>query len=115
VVLCEKYVADDVHNLKLLPRFARYLSVEGGKVGPRPEFMTLLQGDIRDVRPGIDDRQLCDFVVSTSVYEHLDDVDGITCALAALTVPEGQHIHFVDLRDHFFKYPFEMLTFSQTT
>jgi hypothetical protein len=47
------------------------------------------------------------------VYEHLDDVEGITRALAALTKPDGLHIHFVDLRDHFFKYPFEMLTFSE--
>ena len=25
------------------------------------------------------------------------------------------NIHFVDLRDHFFKYPFEMLRFSENT
>jgi hypothetical protein len=53
-----------------------------------------------------------DYVLSTSVYEHLDDVKGITRALADLTVPHGVHLHFVDLRGHYFKYPFEMLTYS---
>ena len=54
-----------------------------------------------------------DLVLSTSVYEHLDDVDGITQALAKLTAPDGAQLHFVDLRDHYFKYPFEMLKFSE--
>jgi hypothetical protein len=41
-------------------------------------------------------------------------VPGITKALAKLTAPQGIHLHFVDLRDHFFKYPFEMLKFSES-
>ena len=48
------------------------------------------------------------------MYEHLDDVEGITHALAGLTKPDGIQIHFVDLHDHFFKYPFEMLRFSES-
>ena len=54
-----------------------------------------------------------DLVISNSVYEHLEDVDGSTRALAAVTRVDGLHIHFVDLRDHFFKYPFEMLHYSE--
>ena len=76
--------------------------------------MTLLQGDIRDIQPSVE-FQTVDVVVSSSVYEHLDDVDGITRALAGLTKPNGIQIHFVDLRDHFFKYPFEMLAYSENT
>ena len=34
-------------------------------------------------------------------------------ARAKLTAPKGAQLHFVDLRDHYFKYPFEMLTFSE--
>jgi hypothetical protein len=56
-----------------------------------------------------------DIIISSSVYEHLEDVEGITRALAGLTKPDGIHIHYVDLRDHFFKYPFEMLRFSERT
>ena len=42
-------------------------------------------------------------------------MDGTTRALAALTAVGGVNIHFVDLRDHFFKYPFEMLHYSENT
>jgi len=30
-------------------------------------------------------------------------------------IEEGVQIHFIDLRDHFFKYPFEMLCYSEKT
>jgi SAM-dependent methyltransferase len=79
---------------------------------PRSDRITLLQADIREVKPTV--LPSVDLVISNSVYEHLDDVEGITRALSALTRPGGLHIHFVDLRDHFFKYPFEMLCYSKS-
>lgn len=112
VILCEKYAPpDDVHNRSLLPRFETYLLLDGERVRPRNERITLLEGDIRDVKPA--DLAPVDLIISNSVYEHLDDVEGITHSLAALTKHDGLHIHFIDLRDHYFKYPFEMLTFSE--
>lgn len=113
VVLCEKYAPpDDAHNRGLLPRYEAHLRLDGERVRPRNEHITLLEADIRDVKPG--DIPPVDLVISNSVYEHLDDVEGITRALSALTSPSGLHIHFVDLRDHFFKYPFEMLCYSKS-
>ncbi|MBI5963249.1 MAG: hypothetical protein HY863_07230 [Chloroflexi bacterium] len=113
VVLCDHFVLlDRERNRDLLSAFADYLIVTDGDVTPRPEFITLLHGDIRDNEIQQKISQV-DFVLSTSVYEHLDDVDGITRALAKLTAPQGIQLHFVDLRDHYFKYPFEMLTFSE--
>ena len=113
VVLCEKYApSDDSHNVTLLPKYDSYLFLDDGQPRPRLERMSLLQADIRDVHPSLDFPQF-DLIVSSSVYEHLDDVDGITRALAALTKPNGVQIHYVDLRDHFFKYPFEMLHYSE--
>lgn len=115
VVLCDKYAPpDDSHNATLLPKYGSYLLTEHGVARPRPERMTLLEADIRGVHPSSDFSRF-DLVVSSSVYEHLEDVDGITQALAALTRPDGVHLHFVDLRDHFFKYPFEMLAYSEST
>ena len=64
-----------------------YLFLDNGRPRPRPEHMTLLQADIRDVQPSAE-FQPVDLVVSSSVYEHLDDVDGMTRALAALTRPD---------------------------
>ena len=112
VVLCDHFVLlDKERNLELIPEYADYLLPEKDDVKPRPEFITLLHGDIREqvIQNQISE---VDLVLSTSVYEHLDDVDGITQALAKLTAPDGAQLHFVDLRDHYFKYPFEMLKFS---
>jgi len=114
VVLCDRYAPPDhPRNMRLLPEFADYLSQEGDQVIPINDDITLLQADIRQVSPA--DLPAVDYVFTTSVYEHLDDIEGITRALAALTLPGGLHLHFIDLRDHFFKYPFEMLTFSERT
>ncbi len=115
VVLRDRYATlDHRRNLDLLPEYGDYLARSQGEVLPRPEFITLLHDDIRQAakvtRRGI---QPVDIVLSTSVYEHLpgEEIDGITAALAALTKSDGIHLHIIDLRDHFFKYPFEMLTF----
>ena len=114
VVLCDHFVLLDAErNLELFPDYAEYLVTESDGVKPRPEFITLLHGDIREETI---QKQIAevDYVLSTSVYEHLDDVDGITKALAKLTAPNGAHLHFVDLRDHYFKLPFEMLAYSES-
>jgi hypothetical protein len=114
VVLCDRYAPPDhLRNTQLLAEFADYLRQDGEQVFPRGENITLLQADIRQVSP--DDLAAVDYVFTTSVYEHLDDVEGITRALAALTHTGGTHLHYIDLRDHYFKYPFEMLTFSEST
>jgi len=45
----------------------------------------------------------------------VDDPAANVHALSRLTRPDGLHIHFIDLRDHFFRYPFEMLHYSDRT
>ena len=113
VVLFEKYAQPDhAHNQALLPRYHPYLTQEGNQVRPSGAKLSLLEADIREIASA--DLAPFDLIVSNSVYEHLDDVEEITRALAALTKPDGLQIHFVDLRDHFFKYPFEMLCYSET-
>lgn len=114
VVLCEKYAPpDDRHNRDLLPRYRAHLKMNGPAVRPRSERLRLLQADIREVQAA--DLVPADLVISNSVYEHLEDVEGITRALARVTKSDGVHVHFVDLRDHYFKYPFEMLCYSEST
>ncbi|MBL8080128.1 MAG: hypothetical protein JNM55_19320 [Anaerolineales bacterium] len=113
IVLCDHFVLiDKKRNLELFPTYSDYLLLEEGEVKPKPEFITLLHGDIRTAE--IQARILeIECVLSTSVFEHLDDVDGITFSLAKITMPSGFQLHFIDLRDHYFKFPFEMLTFSE--
>jgi hypothetical protein len=111
VVLAEKG-GEPLHrqNRALVPLFPQFLEMRGDTVWPRPGTMTLRNGDIRNA-----ELAPVDLVLSSSVYEHLDDVGGITRALARETVPGGTHLHFIDLRDHFFHYPFEMLCYSEAT
>jgi SAM-dependent methyltransferase len=114
VVLCDKYAPpDETHNLRLFGAEQKYFFVERNGLRPRKEAMTLSQADIRDIQRN-GEIEPVDIVLSNSVYEHLDNVEGITQALAGLTKPDGIQIHYVDLRDHFFKYPFEMLRFSES-
>lgn len=115
VVLCDPYAPPDhQRNRLLLPLYSRFLSASGEQVLPNPLYLSLLEADIR--QPAVREQiQPVDLVVSSSVYEHLDDVEGISAALAQITQPDGMGLHFVDLRDHFFRYPFEMLRFSSAT
>ena len=115
VTVCDLYPPVDRHlNDNLLTAYGQYLQMEGGAVTARPEWITTFHGDIRNLPDSI---QLGPFnmVVSSSVYEHLGDVDGITKALASLLKPTGHALTFIDLRDHYFAYPFEMLCYSENT
>lgn len=115
VTLCDKYAPpDETHNRRAFEHEEKYFLHEKEGIRPRPECMSLLQADIRD-ESVIRSLEPFDLVISNSVYEHLEDVEGITQALAQLTKPGGLHIHYVDLRDHLFKYPFAMLCFSEKT
>ena len=109
VVICDQLAdSDHRHNARLLPHFTQYLDKVDDRVVPRDAFVTAIHGDIREVAglPSVD------IVFSNSVFEHLRDVQGITETLARVTHPTGIQIHRIDLRDHYFRYPFEMLRFS---
>lgn len=112
VVLCDRFAPPyEEGNRRLLHEYAAFLALEGGRVRPRSEKITLLHADIVQVAAQGEVAPF-DIVLSNSVYEHLDGPDEITAALACLTAPNGLHLHYIDLRDHYFKYPFEMLTYS---
>jgi len=109
VVLLDRFAPpDNRRNRTLVETYPKYFVLKNETAEPIAEFITLIHDDVKKVKA-----ELFDLVVSTSVYEHLDDPQGLTSALAALTKPDGAHLHYVDLRDHYFKLPFEMLTFSE--
>ncbi len=112
VVLLDRFAPpDDRRNRDLVRAYPDYFVLQNGRVKTVDAFLTLIHEDVKNVRVS----EKFDLMLSSSVYEHLDDVDGLTAALAALTAPDGIHIHYVDLRDHYFKLPFEMLKFSERT
>ena len=113
VVMCDKYAGPDDHrNRLLLPEYGDYLVESQGHIVAHTDIITVLTEDIQCIAAQGSLLPL-DIVLSTHVYEHLDDVDGSTRSLVALTTSGGLHLHFIDIRDHFFKYPFKMLTFTE--
>jgi SAM-dependent methyltransferase len=94
--LVEKYLISDEHGLR-----------------PRDERLLLVRETLERFaveRPGS-----VDFIVSKSVLEHVENLDSLIAASAQLLQPDGINIHFVDMRDHYFRYPFEMLAYTQKT
>ena len=74
-----------LEELKMEVDNPEYLIHENDDVKPKPEFITLLHGDIREasIQKQISE---VDFVLSTSVFEHLDDFDFLTFTLLCLLV-----------------------------
>ena len=113
VTLCDRFARPSQRrNARWVSAAPEYFSPARGVGRPDGQRLRLLHGDIRRKAEGCE--PAFDVVLSSSVFEHLDDVEGISAALASLTRPGGIHLHYVDVRDHFFRLPFEMLTFSET-
>jgi hypothetical protein len=90
---------------------SRYLTISGSSVVPDPQWFTVLSAALdRYITSG---GPPVDLVLSNSVMEHVEDVGGTAQDLARVTIPGGQNFHFIDLRDHFFKHPFEMLCYTE--
>jgi hypothetical protein len=112
VVLVDPYAKPDRWvNLALARAGSPYLRASGPDVVPVPEYLTVV--DVSLSRYLADGGEQVDMVFSNSVLEHVIDMVATAGDLARATVPGGQQFHFVDLRDHFFKHPFEMLCHSE--
>jgi hypothetical protein len=112
VILVDPFAqVDNRANRKLLEKYLPYLTIQGKEVLPRREWVTLVHEEIHhhDFRP---DRPI-DLFLSSSVLEHVSALDSLLNDLSKITSRSGFHIHYVDLRDHYFKYPFEMLCYSE--
>jgi hypothetical protein len=56
-----------------------------------------------------------DIIFSNSVLEHVHDPDTLFETISGYMSESSIMIHFVDYRDHFFKYPYHFLLFSKKT
>jgi len=111
ITLVDKYAQpNNAQNKALLPQYEKFIADNGKKIIPNPKFMTLHHDDIEKLSD-----LTVDLILSNSVLEHVQDVDTTVKVLTALTNSNGIQIHFIDLRDHYFKYPFEMLCYTEKT
>jgi SAM-dependent methyltransferase len=53
-----------------------------------------------------------DLILSNSVLEHVGDMDALASGLARVLAPGGSMLHLVDYRDHYFRYPYHHLLWS---
>jgi hypothetical protein len=90
-----------------------FLMTSSSRSVPAPEWLTVIHAPLGRYLSG--GGCPVDLVLSNSVLEHVEDMAGVVEELARVTAPGGQHFHFVDLRDHFFRHPFEMLCYSERT
>jgi SAM-dependent methyltransferase len=111
VVLVDPYAVAVPAVNRALAEGSPYLTVANGEVRPRPEFLTIVNAPLRSYLGS--GGEPVDIVLSNSVLEHVGDVAGAVPELARVTARGGEQFHFVDLRDHFFKHPFEMLCHSE--
>lgn len=111
VVLVDPY-AEPAHEAnRALAADSPYFTTRGAEVHPVADWVTVVDGPLGEylARGG----QRVDYVLSNSVLEHVGDVEATIPELAGVTAPGGHHFHFVDMRDHYFRYPFEMLCYSE--
>lgn len=115
VVLYDKFACpDDRINGPLVDEFPDLIGRVDGRVIPTTDRIVLVEPTEDDDRD-FADLEPVDVVLSSSVLEHVDDVEGWAHRLAAATAADGVNLHLVDLRDHFFATPFEMLRYSERT
>ncbi len=112
VVLQDPY-ASVRHKLNRMlepSKMIKYFDYIEGKWYPKKEYVTVLNKNLEKYIDSLNGSM--DLIISSSVLEHVRNVDVLVKSSAQLLKPGGSSIHDVDLRDHFFRYPLEMLCYS---
>ena len=91
----------------------KYLRQIDGEMLPDPERVELVRAPLQAY--AANNAQGSDVVVSNSVLEHVEQVATLVDACAQLSKADGINLHYIDLRDHYFRYPFEMLCYREST
>jgi len=88
----------------------KYFVRHGNKLEPANDNLRIFHGSVAE---SAQDSPLSeDVICSSSVLEHVRNLEQLVSSMRALIRPSGRMVHFVDLQDHYFKYPFEMLSYS---
>ncbi len=111
VTLVDLYAADLNQ-----PKHKALLQEDCVKLGLGWEDVTkrvrILSGDFAHL-PTPAFEESADIVLSSAVLEHTLSPQDVLAACYAWLKPGGHTSHEIDLRDHLFEFPFEMLTFSE--
>ncbi len=108
----QKGFKDDFDINKIFQNYPACFIDQSGKIIPNPGKMRLFHDDLENISLRTDYEKV-DLVLSNSVFEHVREPLPIATQLAKMTKAQGSQLHFIDLRDHYFKYPFEMLCYRE--
>ena len=92
----------------IIRRDCRKLGLEFDEILTR---IKVIRGDIMLLPVSLLHKQ-ADLVISDAVLEHISDPKLALAKCWEYLKPGGITLHNIDLRDHYYDYPFEMLTFS---
>ena len=102
---------NDIANRSAYSKHPEYFNEQNGCIIPNPDFISLHHSDILDEPPEFEP---VDLMLSSSVLEHIPNLEAVLKALNTLIKSDGAQLHRIDLGDHIQNYPFEMLTYSET-
>jgi hypothetical protein len=108
----QKGFSADFDINKISQNFPECFINQSGEIIPDPRKLQLFHEDLEAILQRSDFEKV-DLVLSNSVFEHVREPQPIATLLANLTKAQGSQLHFIDLRDHYFKYPFEMLSYPE--
>lgn len=112
VTLVDPFVAPERQkNERYLTKAPEYVREVEGEIRPDPDRMMVRSVDACAL--AANEEAEFDLILSSSVLEHVTELERLVGCLRELTVEDGAGLHIVDLRDHFFKHPFEMLCHSR--
>ena len=112
VALVDPYTEPDPRiNERYLSEAPEYVREVEGEIRPNPDRVTVYKRDVCSLVEGPEGE--IDLILSSSVLEHVIELEPLVSCLHQLTAQGGAGLHIVDLRDHYFKYPFEMLCHSE--
>jgi SAM-dependent methyltransferase len=111
VTLVDPYVSPSrLENERFLTEAPNYVHEVSGRIEVNEQWLSIQEGEVCQLAQTLEPE--FDLVLSSSVLEHVIGLERLLECLRSLTAARGVGLHFVDLRDHFFKYPFEMLCHS---
>lgn len=111
VYLNDKYEGlNNKLNQKFYNEYKEYVVKKGKKIIPKNEYISIIEGDINNWTDKFNKK--IDIIFSNAVLEHVDNERKILESLKRVMSDNGTQVHFIDLRDHFFSHPFEMLCYN---
>ena len=101
---------NEVANRTAYSKHPDFFNQENGRIIPKKKHISVHHCDILDEPPLFEP---VDLLLSSSVLEHVPNLETILKSLNTLIKSDGAQLHRVDLSDHIRNYPFEMLTYSE--